>query len=175
MSAPRLRIHVISETEYIMKGQGVHTAFIDCVDILKSGSDVDCVVNQEGWGDVLHAHSYGPYFFWKGLRRRYRGKKILTVHVIPDSIKGSLPAWRLLMPFVRWYFRLVYSFADHCIAISPMVEEAIASLKSKDPGRPHQQSDSCREVPPRGPETGCRAEVAERTRKCLCDIGRRPA
>ena len=116
-----------------MKGQGVHTAFIDCVDIVKAGGDVDCVVNQEGWGDVLHAHSYGPYFFWKGLRRRYRGRKILTVHVIPDSIKGSLPAWRLLMPFVRWYFRHVYTFADVCIAISPMVEEAIRSLNVTTP------------------------------------------
>jgi 1,2-diacylglycerol-3-alpha-glucose alpha-1,2-galactosyltransferase len=133
MNEPRLRIHVISETEYVMKGQGVHTAFLDCVDLLKRGGDVECVVNQEGWGDVLHTHSYGPYFFWKGLRRRYRGRKIITVHVIPDSIKGSLPAWRMFMPLARWYFRRVYSFADVCIAISPMVEEAIRSLNVKTP------------------------------------------
>ncbi|MGA3051573.1 MAG: glycosyltransferase [Chitinispirillaceae bacterium] len=133
MADLRLRIHVISETAYIMKGQGVHTAFLDCIAILKAGDDVECIVNQEGWGDILHAHSYGPYFFLKGLRRRYRGRKILTVHVIPDSIRGSLPAWRLLMPFVRWYFRLVYSFADYLIAISPMVEEAIRSLKVTTP------------------------------------------
>jgi 1,2-diacylglycerol-3-alpha-glucose alpha-1,2-galactosyltransferase len=133
MNEPRLRIHVISETEYIMKGQGVHTAFVDCVDLLKRNGDVECIVNQEGWGDVLHTHSYGPYFFWKGRGRRYRGRKIITVHVIPDSIKGSIPAWRLLMPLVRWYFKRVYSFADVCIAISPMVEEAIRSLKVKTP------------------------------------------
>ena len=51
-----------------------------------------------------------PIFSGKALGNRYRGRKILTVHVIPDSIKGSLPAWRLFMPFVRWYFRRVYSF-----------------------------------------------------------------
>ncbi len=133
MNGQRLRIHVISETAFFMKGQGVHTAFLDCIAILKAGNDVECIVNQEGWGDILHAHSYGPYFFLKGLRRRYRGRKILTVHVIPDSIRGSLPAWHLLMPFVRWYFRIVYSFADYCIAISPMVEEAIRSLDVRTP------------------------------------------
>ncbi len=133
MAEQRLRIHVISETAYIMKGQGVHTAFLDCIALLKGGDDVACIVNQEGWGDILHAHSYGPYFFLKGLRRRYRGRKILTVHVIPDSIRGSLPAWRLLMPFVRWYFRIVYSFAAYLIAISPMVEEAIRSLNVTTP------------------------------------------
>ncbi len=126
---PRLRVHVVSETPFIMKGQGVHTAFVDCVDLLQAGTDVEVVVNQEGWGDIFHAHTYGPYYFWKG--RRYRGRRVFTVHVIPDSIKGSLPAWKLAMPFVRWYFRRVYSYADVCIAISPMVERAIRDLKAK--------------------------------------------
>jgi 1,2-diacylglycerol-3-alpha-glucose alpha-1,2-galactosyltransferase len=124
-----ITIHVVSETAYIMKGQGVHTAFVDCVDLLKSGADVRVVVNQEGWGDLMHAHTYGPYYFWKG--RKYRGRRVYTVHVIPDSIKGSLPAWKFFMPFVRWYFRRVYSYADVCIAISPMVEEAIRGLGAK--------------------------------------------
>lgn len=124
-----LRVHVVSETEYIIKGQGVHTAYVDCVDLLKSQPDIEVVSNNEGWGDVMHSHTYGPFYFWKG--RRYQGRRVYTVHVIPDSIKGSLPLWRFWMPFVRWYFRRVYSYADVCIAISPMVEEAILDLKAK--------------------------------------------
>ncbi len=129
MQPPKLRIHVASETAYLMKGQGVHTAFVDAVNLLKSQDDVEVIINQEGWGDVLHCHTYGPYFFWKG--RKYKGRRIFTVHVIPDSVKGSLPAWRLIMPLVRWYLKRVYSYADVCIAISPMVEEAIRALKAK--------------------------------------------
>jgi 1,2-diacylglycerol-3-alpha-glucose alpha-1,2-galactosyltransferase len=53
------------------------------------------------------------------------------VHVIPDSIKGSLPAWPVFMPVIKWYFKQVYSFADVCIAISPMVEEAIRKSGAK--------------------------------------------
>lgn len=85
MDAPssKLRVHVISETVYVAKGQGVHTAFVDCVNLLKRSGKFEVVVNQEGWGDVLHAHTYGPYFFWKG--RRYKGRRAFTVHVIPDS------------------------------------------------------------------------------------------
>ena len=122
------RIHVISETPLMMKGQGVHTAFVDCVDLLKAHGDVEVVVNGEGWGDLMHAHTYGPYYFWKG--RRYRGRRVLTVHVIPDSIKGSLPLWPLFMPFVRSYLRRVYCYADVCIAISPTVGKAIRDLKA---------------------------------------------
>ncbi len=126
-----MKIHQVSETAFIMKGQGVHTAFIDLIELLKEKEDVEVIVNEEGYGDVYHAHTYGPYYFWKG--RKYKGKKIHTVHVIPDSIKGSIPMWKTLMPLVKWYFKKVYSFADVLIAISPMVEEAILELGVKTP------------------------------------------
>ena len=124
-----MKIHVASETEYMVKGNGVHTAFIDHVELLKSKNDIAVVVNDEGRGDVYHSHTYGPLYFLKGLG--YGGKRIHTVHVIPDSIKGSLPYWSKLMPFAKWYFKQVYSYADVCIAISPMVEEAIKETGAK--------------------------------------------
>jgi 1,2-diacylglycerol-3-alpha-glucose alpha-1,2-galactosyltransferase len=125
----QLCIHVISETGRLIKGEGVHTGFVDHVDLLKSQPEIDVVVNGGGWGNVMHAHSYGPYYFWKG--RRYPHRRIITAHVIPDSVRGSLPAWKYWMPIVRWYFRRVYSYATVCIAISPTVEDAIRDLKSK--------------------------------------------
>lgn len=118
-----MKIHVASETQYLIKGNGVHTAFIDHLELLNSTYDIETVVNNNGKGDVFHCHTYGPYYFLKGWG--YKGKRIHTVHVIPDSIKGSIPYWPVFMPFVNWYFKQVYSYADVCIAISPMVEEAI--------------------------------------------------
>jgi len=126
-----MKVHQVSETEFVTKGQGTHTAFIDLIALLKQNTDLEVVVNNEGYGDILHAHTYGPYFFWKGLR--YKGKKIFTVHVIPDSIKGSLPMWQKLMKATQWYFKKVYSYADVLIAISPMVEKAIRDLGVKTP------------------------------------------
>jgi 1,2-diacylglycerol-3-alpha-glucose alpha-1,2-galactosyltransferase len=124
-----MRIHVASETEYMVKGNGVHTAFVDHVELLKSKNDIEVVINNESRGDVFHCHTYGPYYFLKGLG--YRNRRIHTVHVIPDSIKGSLPMWPLFMPFVKWYLKQVYSYAEVCIAISPMVEEAIKQTGAK--------------------------------------------
>jgi len=124
-----LKIHLVSETTFTAKGNGVHTAFMDLIELLKERNDIQVVVNGEGYGDVFHSHTYGPYYFWKG--RRYKGRRVYTVHVIPDSIKGSLPGWQMLMPFVKWYFKLVYSYSDVCIAISPMVEQAVIELGAK--------------------------------------------
>ena len=121
-----MKIHIVSETEFAAKGQGVHTAHVDLIDLLKGKNAVEVLVNGEGKGDVFHSHTYGPYYFWKG--RSYKGKRIHTVHVIPDSIKGSIPFWKLWMPLAKWYFKQVYNYADVCIAISPMVEKAIKEL-----------------------------------------------
>jgi 1,2-diacylglycerol-3-alpha-glucose alpha-1,2-galactosyltransferase len=126
-----LIIHIVSETAYITKGQGVHTAFVNLVELLKEKDDIKVVVNNEGYGDVFHSHTYGPYYFRKG--RRYKGSRIHTVHVIPDSIKGSIPMWKYLFPLAKAYFKMAYSYADLLIALSPMVEKAIRDLGVKTP------------------------------------------
>jgi len=118
-----MKVHVVSETSFIMKATGVHTAFVDHVELLKEKDDIEVVVNQEGNGDVFHCHTYGPYYFWKG--RKYKGKRVYTVHVIPDSVKGSFPLWKIFLPVTKWYLKKVHSYADVCIAISPMVEKTI--------------------------------------------------
>jgi len=114
---------MVSELSWLLKGNGVNTAFIQLIELLKEQHDIRVVTNGHGKGDVYHAHSYGLFYFLRGLR--YKGKRILTVHVIPDSARGSVPGWKLIKPVLKWYFRQVYSYADVCIALSPMVEQAI--------------------------------------------------
>ena len=123
-----MKLHIVSESDHF-KGNGVYTAFVSHIELMKGVKNVEVVVNNEGYGDIFHCHTWGPALFLKGLR--YKGRRILTVHVIPESIVGSLPLWPFFMPLVKWYFRKVYSFVDVCIAISPHVEEAIRDLGAK--------------------------------------------
>jgi 1,2-diacylglycerol-3-alpha-glucose alpha-1,2-galactosyltransferase len=118
-----MKVHVVSESMFVMKGTGVHTAFLDHVQLLREKDDIEVVVNGEGWGDVFHSHTYFLYYLWKG--RKYKGRRVFTAHVIPESIKSSFPLWKLFYPFVRWGLKTVYQYADVCIAISPVVEKAI--------------------------------------------------
>lgn len=124
-----MKIHVVYELAKVLKGNGVNTVFVQMIDLIRKNTDFQVVVNGEGRGDVYHAHSYGLLYFFRGIG--YKGRRILSVHVIPDSARGSIPGWQLMMPLIRWYFRQVYSYADVCIALSPMVEEAIRKLKAK--------------------------------------------
>jgi 1,2-diacylglycerol-3-alpha-glucose alpha-1,2-galactosyltransferase len=124
-----MKIHIVSETPFIMKATGVHTAFMEHIELLREKDDIEVVVNNEGTGDIFHGHTYGLYYLWKG--KKYCGRRIFTAHVIPDSIKGSLPFWRVFMPFIKLGLKIVYSYADVCIAISPMVEKAIIETGAK--------------------------------------------
>jgi 1,2-diacylglycerol-3-alpha-glucose alpha-1,2-galactosyltransferase len=124
-----MKVHVISETPFIMKATGVHTAFVDHIELLKEKDDIEVVINGEGTGDVFHSHTYGLYYIWKGWK--YKGRRVFTAHIIPDSAKGTLPLWRIFMPLYAFGLKMVYSYADVCIAISPMVEKAIRDTGAK--------------------------------------------
>ena len=69
---PPLKINVCSETQLLhIHSEGVHTAFTGCVEFLNQNKDIEVLVNNEGIGDIMHSHTYGPYFFWRG--KKYKG------------------------------------------------------------------------------------------------------
>jgi 1,2-diacylglycerol-3-alpha-glucose alpha-1,2-galactosyltransferase len=121
-----MKIHLVSSTDFVAKGTGVHSAFVGMFNLLKEKNDIEVLKNQEGFGDIFHSHSYGLYFFLKSLK--YKGRRIHTVHTTPSTIKGSVVFPRLILPFAKLYFKAVFNHADVCIAISPMVEKSLKEL-----------------------------------------------
>ena len=124
-----MKIHLVSSTDFVAKGTGVHSAFIGMIDLLKEKNDIVVLKNQEGFGDIFHSHSYGLYYFLKS--RKYKGRRVHTVHTTPATIKGSVVFPRLILPFAKLYFKKVFNHADVCIAISPMVEKNLREMGVK--------------------------------------------
>ncbi len=121
----RIRVNVISESGGF-EAQGVHTAFVDMVEALKGRPEVEILVNSRERADVLHAHTFGPRY-WLA-RGGYRGRRVMTAHVIPDSFKGSLALWRWWMPLAKAYLRAAYSSADVVLAVAPHVKADLEGL-----------------------------------------------
>ncbi|MDR3696787.1 glycosyltransferase family 4 protein [Mucilaginibacter sp.] len=119
-------LNMVSETVWITRGQGVHTAFLESMALLTATPKLTIKVNGHGTGNLFHSHTYGLYYFWRG--RNYKGRRILTAHVIPDSSKGAIPFSKYLMPVTTWYLKKAYSYADVIIAISPTVERTLKNL-----------------------------------------------
>jgi 1,2-diacylglycerol-3-alpha-glucose alpha-1,2-galactosyltransferase len=116
---PPIRVNIVSESGNF-EAQGVHTAFVDMVEALRKRPEVEVLVNSKERADILHAHTFGPAYWTK--RHHYKGRRVMTAHVIPDSFKGSLVGWRLWMPIAEWYLKFAYNSAEIVLAVAPHVK-----------------------------------------------------
>lgn len=123
-----LRINIISETA-MAKGQGVHTAFVKTLEELAKRPDLTLEVNSIRKADIIHVQSIGPLFWLLAAWRRT--PKVITAHVIPESLAGSIIGSSLWMPIASWYIKTVYNKADLIIAVSPQVKMKLKEMNLK--------------------------------------------
>lgn len=121
-----MKISVVSESEFTVQGHGVHTAYIELTNALKKRDDATVVVNQSGVADVTHLHTVGGY----ALRRLLfdRGKKVVSAHIVPASLVGSLVGASLWMPLAKVYLRWFYNKADMLFAVSDETKRELVRL-----------------------------------------------
>ena len=128
----RLSVSMISESEFTVKGHGVHTAYIEMVRSLARRKDVFVTTNTF-WrkSDIRHIHTIGLYSFAHLLFGS--GKKVVSVHVIPASFVGSLRGASVWLPLATRYLRWFYGRADLLCAVSGTVaNELRESLQLKN-------------------------------------------
>ncbi|MDO4781479.1 MAG: glycosyltransferase family 4 protein [Candidatus Saccharibacteria bacterium] len=117
-----LRIDMISESEFTVQGHGVHTAYVEITDALKRRSDTDVAINVARSGaDIIHTQTIGLYSLRK--LRQSRAKKVISGHIIPASLVGSVKGMGRLQWLVRRYMKWAYGKADLVLACSGMVRD----------------------------------------------------
>jgi 1,2-diacylglycerol-3-alpha-glucose alpha-1,2-galactosyltransferase len=129
----KLKINMISESAFTVQAHGVHTAFIEMTNSLKARQDTDVVVNKfRRPADVTHIQTFGPYSLMHLLFGP--GKKVISVHVVPDSLVGSIVGAKYFYGLAKLYMRWFYGRADLLLAVSKMVETTLKTqLKIKKP------------------------------------------
>ncbi len=114
-------------SKFGLTAQGEHTAFLDCVDLMGEHPDLEIHVNSGEPCDLLHSHSWGPFYIAKGLA--YRGRRILTVHALPETAEGALPMMGpVTRPLVRAYLKAIYNFSDVVVAVAPATARSLGEL-----------------------------------------------
>jgi len=111
-----LRVNLVSDSAYSVKGHGVHTVFEETARLLAAADGVDLAVNVSRPADVTHIHTIGPL----GFRHLVAGsgRTVVSAHLTPGSMTGSLAgagAWSGAMArYLRWF----YDRADAVLAVS---------------------------------------------------------
>jgi 1,2-diacylglycerol-3-alpha-glucose alpha-1,2-galactosyltransferase len=124
---------MVSESEISVRGHGVHTAYLELTRALQARDDCTVVVNQFlrfVRADVTHIHTIGLPSLTKLLFGS--GKKVVSVHIVPASLVGSIAGAHVWLPIARVYMKFFYKRADKLFAVSNMV----ASILEKEFGIP---------------------------------------
>lgn len=120
----KIKLNMLSETEFTVKGHGVHTAYLELTNALKKRSDIDLKINDDREdSDITHIQTVGMY----SARRLVNGpgKKVVSVHVVPDSFIGSIALAKYWRPLAKVYLKWFYGRADMLFAVSQMVADEL--------------------------------------------------
>lgn len=121
----KLRVIQISESEFSVKGHGVHTAFVETKRGLEKLEDVDVAHNSFRSADVRHIHTVGPYSLAQLLRS---GSKVISGHVVPASFVGSLAGTKYWLKAAEAYLRWFYNRAAVVIAVSEATRDELRAI-----------------------------------------------
>ncbi len=126
-----MRITQVSESTFTVKGHGVHTAFMELTAALKKHPGLLVQVNKFGNADITHIHTVGAFslafLLFSG------GRKIVSAHVVPESLRGSIVGANIWMPVARWYLRWFYNRADVVLAVSDATKKELIRLGVRSP------------------------------------------
>ena len=123
---PELVVNMASESDISVQGHGVHTAYVELATALERRDDVVLVrgrYRRRVACDVYHLHTIGQTMWPKILDRKT--KKVVSAHVIPDSLVGSIRGARYWRPAAGLYMRWFYNRADKVLAVSGTVAQAL--------------------------------------------------
>ncbi|HET7630284.1 MAG TPA: glycosyltransferase, partial [Candidatus Saccharimonadales bacterium] len=126
-----MKVNIVSESEFSVKGHGVHTAYLEHVNSLKKLKDITVQVNKLGVADITHIHTVGAYSLLHLLFGG--GKKVVSAHVVPASFVGSLVLAKWWLPLAKLYLRWFYNRADLVLAVSDETKRELVRLGVKKP------------------------------------------
>lgn len=121
-----LTVNMASESDISVQGHGVHTAYVELARALERRDDLRLVrggYRHKVECDVYHLHTMGTSMWRKILDPGAR--KVVSAHVIPDSLIGSVRLARYWRPVARRYMRWFYNRADKVLAVSGTVARVL--------------------------------------------------
>ena len=121
-----MKVTVISESEFSVKGHGVHTAYVELTNALRKLDDVEIAVNRKVASDITHIHTVGIYALYYLLTGK--SKKVISAHIVPASLVGSLVGAKLWLPLAKRYLRWFYNRADMVFAVSDDTKRELEEL-----------------------------------------------
>lgn len=129
MRNKKLTIRMLS-TATSVSGQGVGSAYMEQVKLVKSQEDIFSVLEgkEKGKADIYHVHTVNPTF---AMRMTKKHVNVIYVHFLPTTLNGSLSMPKFFFGVFKRYVKHVYRKADEIVVVNPIFIEPLVELGCK--------------------------------------------
>jgi 1,2-diacylglycerol-3-alpha-glucose alpha-1,2-galactosyltransferase len=111
-----------------VKGQGVSSAYIEQVNLVKTGlKDFEVKINKFSLCDIMHYHTIDPKFFLSMPFSKIKGTSVAYVHFVPETLEESIKLPFIIKNIFYKYVMAFYKNADHLVVVNPYFIEILKS------------------------------------------------
>lgn len=108
-----------------VKGQGVGSAYIETVNLVKGLEDFKVKINSSVKSDITHYHTIDLKYFFNTFFKK-SGVKLGYVHFLPETIDGSIKLPKPIRKIFDAYIIAFYKRMDYLVTVNPYFEERLA-------------------------------------------------
>lgn len=119
-------INMLSSAEKV-KGQGVMSAYLEQVGLVKEGlnQDFNVVINQPKFCDIMHYHTIDFHYFLSLPLAKLKGITVGYVHFLPETVDGSLKLPKFAKKVFYRYIVRFYKSMDLLVTVNPLFVEKL--------------------------------------------------
>lgn len=107
-----------------VKGQGVGSAYLEMVSLVKGLEEYEVRINDGGKADITHYHTIDLKHYFHSFTQK-AGIKVGYVHFLPETIDGSLKLPKLFRKIFDKYMIAFYKRMDYLVTVNPYFEEKL--------------------------------------------------
>jgi len=113
-------INMLSSADKV-KGQGVGSAYLEQVDLVKNGlgSEYKVVINKKVRTDIMHYHTIDFMYFLSIPFAKRKGVTVGYVHFLPETIEGSIKLPNIIKKIFYKYIIKFYNSMDYLVTVNP--------------------------------------------------------
>lgn len=124
----KIRINMLSSADKV-DGQGVGSAYLEQVALVRESKLFDVHVNDKGKFDIIHSHTIDPINYVK--MKHNKGVNVAYVHFLPTTLDGSIKLPRPAFKVFKRYVIKFYNLADHLVVVNPIFIKDLVSVGIK--------------------------------------------
>lgn len=121
----KISINMLSMADKV-DGQGVGSAFLEQVELVKSSNLFDVVINSLEKTDIIHSHTIEPINYLK--MKLNKGVNVAYCHFLPHTLDGSIKLPKIAFDTFKKYVVSFYKSADYLVVVNPIFINDLVEL-----------------------------------------------